>query len=513
MRKIIIRTALCIVTLALVAISVKLITDKFEDRQVGSYYQFKGYYDQVPGTIDVLFVGSSRIHTNINPAELWEDYGIASYALGLNAQPANTSYYSIKEALKYQHPKVLVFEASQIDYTHTKTDLPPVVYGMKHDLNYYGAIGENRHFESVMDYGLFFPVCHTRYDSINKETFVSDSFRCYPQTRGAGYKGAVEYYHVEVQPEPSLEYIEEGQLFPQCTEDDFDRIVKLCADENIELLITLTPAAYRFDIVGVTDYVSRKNVKFVNTSDYFDEIGLDVANDFIDPGHLNINGSYKTSRFIGKYLKDNYNLEDHRGDSRYASWDENVTYHYQKIANNELPKINGFGTYLDNFPNENYIVIVSLLNGYDSEYIGQTDALAHVLCNEVVYELGGTWIEDGRSLLYGSFGYCDDENEPDSAGGISIGKVRSELGEGAKMVACDWHFDVGNRTIEVTRDESGRKIMVDGVDYAVCKPNSSQHINDGIEIVVYDKLSEKVVDAVCFDASNGWAATRNANTN
>ena len=81
------------------------------------------------------------------------------------------------------------------------------------------------------------------------------------------------------------------------------------------------------------------------------------------------------------------------------------------------------------------------------------------------------------------------------------------------MVPCGWRFDVGNRTFEITRNEQGRKVMIDGVDYAVCRPNSTKYIEDGIEIIVYDKLSEKVVDAVCFDASNGWAATRNANTN
>jgi len=508
MKKIITRVIICCITIAAIVLTVNKITDLFEDKQTGTYYQFDGYYNQKPDTVDVLFVGSSRVHTNINPATLWEEYGIASYALGINSQPINISYYVLKEALKTQHPKLVVVEASQINDNYDKTESTPSVSGMKHDINYLKAVLERRTFDSSMDTALRYPMWHTRYDMISKDDFVEDAFACYPLSGKAGYKGAVEHYHIVAQ-EYTDGYKEEGAVFSQSAEGDFDRIVKLCADEGIDLLFILTPAASRFENIGVRDYALRKGVSYLNTSDYYDEIGLDVATDFIDEGHLNVYGSTKTSSFIGRYIKDHYFIDDHRGDGRYISWDENVAYHYHKLMNEALPTITGFGTYLYMFPNDNYIVIVSLLDGYDSEYIGQVDALPHVLCNEVIYELGGIWIEDGRSLLYGSFGYYDDTNPYESEGGISIGQNRATLPGEAYMVPADWNFEVGNRTFEIKRDETGRYIKIDGIDYAVKGSDGKTAINSGIELVVYDKLSEKVVDAVCFDASNGWAATRN----
>jgi len=508
MKKIIIRVIICCITIAAIVITINRIMNLFEDKQTGTYYQLDGYYNQDPDTVDVLFVGSSRVHTNINPATLWEEYGIASYALGINSQPINTSYYVLKEALKTQHPKLVVVEASQINDNYDKTESTPSVSGMKYDVNYLRAVLERRTFESSMDTALKYPMWHTRYDMISKDDFVEDAFACYPLSGKAGYKGAVEHYHIVAQ-EYDDGYKEEGAVFSQSAEGDFNRIVKLCADEGIDLLFILTPAACRFENIGVKDYSIRNGVSYLNTSDYYDEIGLDPAADFIDEGHLNVYGSVKTSSFLGKFIKACYPIEDHRGDERYISWDENVNYHYQKLIDNKLPTITGFGTYLDTFPNDNYLVIVSLLDGYNSEYIGQEDALGHVLCNEVVYGLGGTWIEDGKSLLCGAFGYQDDAHGSEAAGDIAIGFNRAELTADCKMVPADWRFEVGNRTFEIKRDESERYIKIDGIDYAVKGRDGKNNINSGIELVVYDKLSERVVDAVCFDASNGWAATRN----
>lgn len=508
MKKIITRVIICCITIAAIVFTINKISDLFEDRQDGTYYQFDSYYKQDPGTVDVLFVGSSRVHTNINPATIWEEYGISSYALGINSQAINTTYYSLKEALKTQNPSLVVVEVSQIYDTYEKTSSLPSVSGMRYGINYIKAVLERREFESSMDTVLEYPLWHSRYDMVTKDVYVGDNFNCYPISKEAGYKGAIEHYHVVAQ-EQTDECRMEGDVFKESAEGDLDRIVELCEKKGIDLLFILTPAAYRFEKVGVRDYVDRKNIPFLNTSDYYEEIGLDPAADFIDEGHLNVYGSIKDSVFIGKYIKEHYDIADHRGDPRYISWDENVAYHNQKLIDKDLSSITGFGTYLDTFPNDNYIVIVSLLDGYDSEYIGQVDALSHVLCNEAVYELGGTWIEDGRTLTYGSFGYYDDENEPESAGGISIGLNKSMLSDECRMVPANWHFEVGNRTFEIKRDETGRSIKIDGTDYAVKGNDGKTAINSGIELVVYDKLSERVVDAVCFDASNGWAATRN----
>lgn len=491
--------------------SVAAVTDKLNDRRVGEYRQFDAFYDQEPGTVDVLFAGSSRVHCNINPVGLWENYGISSYCLGLNSQTVDATYYALKEAFKYQHPLVTVVEVSQIDADSGTKQGFPSVYGMRYGKNYIDAVTERTDFDSAMADVLVYPLYHSMFDMLDKNQYIEDTYPQYPLTHGAGYKGAVEYYHIVPFDNYTDEYLEEGQLFDERTEMYFDRIVKLCEVEGTELIFTLTPAVHRINNIGVTDYFNRHpEINFINTSDYYEYMDIDTQKDFIDEGHMNIYGSVKVGKFFGEYIKEHYGVQDHRGDARFISWDENLKYHYQVPIDNALAKETGFGLYFDYFPNENYIVIISLLDGYNSEFIGQIDALSHVLCNEAVYNLGGTWVVDGNNLIYGAFGYESSDVPPTVSDNLVLGKSLEELGSGARKIANNWHEDIGDRTFEIKDDEFGTPcILIDNVDYSIYKYSGKTKVRSGIEVVVYDKLSEQVVDAACFDAENSWAITRN----
>ena len=74
-------------------------------------------YQQEPDTIDVLAVGTSLMYAGINTNVLWEEYGIAAYNLCSAEQPFWVSYYTILEALKTQHPKVILLDAKPAIYT------------------------------------------------------------------------------------------------------------------------------------------------------------------------------------------------------------------------------------------------------------------------------------------------------------------------------------------------------------------------------------------------------------
>ena len=50
--------------------------------------------------------------------------------------------------------------------------------------------------------------------------------------------------------------------------------------------------------------------------------GVDYGSDFCDATHLNSPGAEKVTLALGQFLKENYPLPDHRGESRYESWNE-----------------------------------------------------------------------------------------------------------------------------------------------------------------------------------------------
>ena len=62
--------------------------------------QTRYLYVQPKNKIDVLFLGSSHVHCNVNTQLLWDEYGMAAYLMTGAEQPLWNSYYNLKEALK-----------------------------------------------------------------------------------------------------------------------------------------------------------------------------------------------------------------------------------------------------------------------------------------------------------------------------------------------------------------------------------------------------------------------------
>ena len=72
--------------------------------------QTRYLYVQPKNKIDVLFLGSSHVHCNVNTQLLWDEYGMAAYLMTGAEQPLWNSYYNLKEALKTQKPKLVVLD-------------------------------------------------------------------------------------------------------------------------------------------------------------------------------------------------------------------------------------------------------------------------------------------------------------------------------------------------------------------------------------------------------------------
>ena len=70
----------------------------------------RDFYSFPEDSIDVLMLGSSHLGVNVDTTILCNDYGIGSYKLWGATQPVWNSYYNLAEALKTQHPKVVVLE-------------------------------------------------------------------------------------------------------------------------------------------------------------------------------------------------------------------------------------------------------------------------------------------------------------------------------------------------------------------------------------------------------------------
>lgn len=327
------------------------------------------YYEQPIGTVDVLMLGSSRSGVNFDCEEMWKEYGISGYMLWGSVQPLWNTYYFLKEAVKVNRPKVVVLETNAGMYSFEYSDdgrQYTNTYGMKMSLNKVEAVQVSAPQERWADLLLGFPIYHTRYSELTEE-----DFRRYPWniSENVSKGGSVRYGR------GALNDYGEATDLVTIKEINFKeelylrKIIELCQSENLPLLLIEGPVIDRTDAQPYFNYIQmiadEYNLPYLNYNLLDAETGLGISDIYID-GHLNTNGGRKVSSHLGKYLMDNYDLQDHRGDEVYQSWEDFA----HQMENQYYPMITNTDDYLKELVrNERTAVFLKWKVGDENAYL------------------------------------------------------------------------------------------------------------------------------------------------
>jgi len=322
-------------------------------------YTTKAYIGERQNSIDVFLIGNSNLYRGFSPIACWTDYGISSCDSGKPLQNLQGAYNILVDALNYQKPKVIVLETDMFFVTHRKINMKTVLSPkgktveagaridiakihntLQANIDYYipklFETGYTRYlnrlesaFQTEINY--YFPLLqyHYRWNSLQPKDlsnikgnwhFADKGF--ITSTARKPYKGGFKYMTVPAKtPLPlkadSLQYL--------------NKIVELCKQKNIQLVLLSIPSAKSWTISKhntVAEYAKANNLVFIDYNlNKLNNIGFNWLKDTYDGGtHLNIYGAHKITRFFGKYLKDNFQLADHRGDPAYAQWTADVNY-------------------------------------------------------------------------------------------------------------------------------------------------------------------------------------------
>ncbi|MBR1691956.1 MAG: hypothetical protein IJ711_04195 [Lachnospiraceae bacterium] len=302
----------------------RIFSFKYED----GIRQMEQFYRQEKGTVDVLVLGSSHAFVDIDPAVLYERQGIAAYDLCASMQSTWHTYYDLKEALKYQKPKLVVMDVFRIveNFNYSKeSKLIKSVYGMRPSRDKLEAIRAGLSEEeqaSAYLYFLEFPSYHSRYTDLTEEDFTDHPSKL------AGYKGYYPATEVTELKRPRVEDISERYPIEEKTKEYFIRILKLAKENNIPVLLINAP--YRMSEDDKRVYNSLEDLLeelsaeyptvYVDFNRMYDELGLDFEVDFADEDHLNRTGVQKLDSYLADYLAAHYELPDRREDARFASY-------------------------------------------------------------------------------------------------------------------------------------------------------------------------------------------------
>lgn len=287
---------------------------------VGQTLQFKyedgvtpmeDFYSYPDDSIDVLLLGSSHMGVNVDTTILYNDYGIASYKLWGSTQPIWNSYYNLVEALKTQHPKVVVLEALTLSHTTEYYEYANAVkntMGLRWSRNKVDAILAS--YEPDQLASAFFPLSqyHSRYGELEEEDFSH-----YFWNNTVSGHNTQDWDAVAVMDEPS----DTDERLPLGDKQlkYLKKIIYLCEKNDIPLLVMTAPYTApdeeRARLNTVNDYLTEEGIDQLDCLTNYEEYGFDFSSDFGDTaGHLNSTGCAKLTAILGEYLKEHYDLPE-----------------------------------------------------------------------------------------------------------------------------------------------------------------------------------------------------------
>lgn len=297
-------------------------------------------YRQPEDSVDVLAVGTSLVYAGLNTNVLWQEYGIAAYDLCSAEQPFWVSYYAIREALKTQHPKVILLDAKPSVYTRDYSRRGRTIlstFGIRGLDNRIGAIlACVESTDEALGYILGLPQVHSNYKTLTPKDFLLP-----PDNggRGVNWKGYIEMDAVEHHQRPSLVWTSTRRNLNDREEEYARKIFELCQSEGIELLLVGMPNPdYANDHMyynALWAVAAEYGIDGINYNDPSLRFGLRYSSDFADWQHLNVKGSMTFSKKLGADLLERYDLPDRRGDEAYKIYDITAAQWYEQLSSFE----------------------------------------------------------------------------------------------------------------------------------------------------------------------------------
>ena len=271
--------------------------------------RFAGFYAEKKNSLDVVMIGSSPVFPYYSAPKLWGETGIAMYPLSTNVQRPAAMRYLVEEAEKTQSPELYIFEMGRLRALVAEDD----------------EEGRLSYYLDIMKY-------HNNWKMLALPSEWANMFYRHRHPL-KGYT-----FRDEVGPRPMPLYSVGGALpIPEEQEGYLRELLAFLKKEGKEALFVVSPYGLSveeqqmYNYIG--DLVNAEGYSFLNMNQCYGDIGIVFEEDFADYGsHTNAVGAEKCTAFLARYLKENYDLPDHRGDSAYASWDEAYALWQEKQA-------------------------------------------------------------------------------------------------------------------------------------------------------------------------------------
>ena len=329
---------------------------------------YQDFYALDKDSVDVFFLGSSHAVSAFNPQVIYDTYGISSYNLGSEQQSLLVSYYWLREALKYQSPQVVVLETYTLykykdayvynDMNCSETAVRKAMDSMKLSplkIEAAMAIEEMDPTQNALSYILTNIRYHTRWTDLSEKDFTETEMVKHGGIKGFSALNGKSSVTKDVFFKTEDVDLVEAEPMVRVADEYLGKIVDLCDEKGIKLIFVNIPYGEPVERYKSTrEYAESKGIPYYdfNEESLYREIEYNAEKDGY--GHPNYKGAEKLSLYIGKLLRENYNVSA-RNDT---SFDKSREIYEQIIKNYELAETTDVYDYFDRISDSRYDIFV-----------------------------------------------------------------------------------------------------------------------------------------------------------
>ena len=253
-------------------------------------------------SIDAFLIGNSNLYSGYNALQLYGDTGILSYGSAGPRLTMYVSYYMFKEMLTVHKPKVLILETDNFYEKNESNDLESAqLFAYQ---NMYPVFKDTTRWSEFQDKSYTKP--EGKYDRAALHGLL------FSRKKAAYTKGVY------------MNQTDERQERNDYNKGYLHQIVNLAKENNVKVIFLSIPCATSWNYKkhnAVQDFANEYQIPFLDLNLDADKIQLDWSSDTRDNGqHLNLNGASKVTTYLGKYLKEEYNLPDCRNNVLFSQW-------------------------------------------------------------------------------------------------------------------------------------------------------------------------------------------------
>ncbi len=439
---------------------------------------------------DMMFLGSSSTFFDISPLYLFKKYGLLSYTLSAPGCRNDDLIALTMEAVKYKKSKLLVIEYSSllslpnnsifkqgnmmsienllIRYNaYYKNNSDNNTINLENIIGAINPFDNNSIVSNIINNLNPFFVFHHRWKEINDKDLYADNYlRGYSSMNNKFYMSSSK---------------EDGYMLSEIQKKYIRDYIKYIKDNNLTVVFFAPPVLlnhYIYSDSAITEFkniIKDYNIEFINMKD---TSMFDIEADLQSNVHLNFKGGKKfmdRADFV-PYLMKKYNIPSHKDDPKYAYWYKDYEKQERMINKEEL----SYSYYLNQWSKyafyDNYTVIIS----------SKGDVM-NKLPNEIKDFLKS----------HGLTKYDTNKENQKYAAIIDNNKVFYEEISNEKVEYKGRMKKVVN--LEVISDKDA-VIKISG------KERSKNQ--DGLNIVVYDKINKEVVDRIWIDVNKSKIVNR-----